>query len=207
MEPLNFPSLPESTETDWQYVMRRQMQEILPGLYLGPYAAANKSQLETLKQVGITHIVCIRLPNDLVFVRPNFPNDFRYLVLEIADSESENIIKHFPKVKAFLDSCFDLHGKALVHGSSGISRSAALVIAYIMEKYGCSYQQAFECVHRKRFCIRPNEGFTQQLIEFEPMYKARLQIEAMPSTSLNGLSSQLKRKLHDVDDVVCDMDH
>lgn len=30
---------------DWEYVMRRKMQLIVPGIYLGPYAAAKKSQV------------------------------------------------------------------------------------------------------------------------------------------------------------------
>lgn len=30
---------------DWAYQMRRQMQEIVPGLFLGPYAAAMKQQV------------------------------------------------------------------------------------------------------------------------------------------------------------------
>lgn len=174
------------------------MQEILPGLYLGPYAAANKSQLENLKTVGITHIVCIHQPGDNHFVRPNFPDDFKYLVLAINDFPSENIIRFFPMVKIFLDECFLSDGKALVHGISGISRSGSLVIAYIMEKYGCTYREAFMRVHQKRFCVNPNEGFAHQLVEYELMYKSRLQIESMPSTSnTNGL---MKRKLDDVED-------
>ena len=44
----------------WQYDMRREMQEILPGLFLGPYASANRKSLGTLQAHGITHIVCIR---------------------------------------------------------------------------------------------------------------------------------------------------
>lgn len=34
---------------DWNYAMRRAMQEVLPGLYLGPYACAAKNQLQDLK--------------------------------------------------------------------------------------------------------------------------------------------------------------
>ena len=30
---------------DWTYTMRREMQEIVPGLFLGPYAAAGKKNL------------------------------------------------------------------------------------------------------------------------------------------------------------------
>jgi len=110
---------------DWNYYMRREMQEILPGLYLGPYAAANKSKLSSLLEQGITHIVCIRQDADASFVRPNFEDRFKYLVLNIVDSPIENIIPYIPKVSVFLDSCFQSGGKALIHGNTGISRSAA----------------------------------------------------------------------------------
>ena len=37
------------------------VQEIVPGVYLGPYASAGKKMAASLKSVGITHIVCVRL--------------------------------------------------------------------------------------------------------------------------------------------------
>jgi serine/threonine/tyrosine-interacting protein len=64
---------------------------------------------------------------------------FRYLVLSIADTVTENIIQHFQKVRRFLDDCFAAGGKALVHGNAGISRSAAVVLGYIMERYNLNY--------------------------------------------------------------------
>ncbi|CAE1256503.1 STYX [Acanthosepion pharaonis] len=93
-------------DIDWSYYMRREMQEIVPGLYLGPYAAAMKNKYETLKEQGITHIVCIRQDVEARFIRPNFPEHFEYLLLNIADKATENIIQHFIKVKEFLDNCF-----------------------------------------------------------------------------------------------------
>jgi len=63
---------------------------------------------------------------------------YRYLVLEIADTITENIIQHFKKVKAFIDEALNLGGRVLIHGNAGISRSAALVLAYVMETYELS---------------------------------------------------------------------
>ena len=63
---------------------------------------------------------------------------YRYLVLNIADTATENIIQHFHKVKAFIDDGLNSGGQVLVHGNAGISRSAALVLAYVMETYGLS---------------------------------------------------------------------
>ncbi|KAI0212762.1 Serine/threonine/tyrosine-interacting protein A [Lamellibrachia satsuma] len=205
METTSFPAIPNQndTGTDWAYAMRRDMQrkprnaeilirmvlsafrEIIPGLYLGPYAAAMKSRLASLQQSRVTHIVCIRQEIEANFVRPNFPDHFKYLVLDIADSVTENIIRYFPKVKRFLEECFAIGGRALVHGNAGISRSAALVIAYVMEKHGLTYKDGLRYVQQRRFCINPNDGFAQQLMEYEPIYRARLTLQ-------NGQSSQEK---------------
>ena len=62
----------------------------------------------------------------------------RYLVLDIADTATENIIHHFQQVKAFIDEGLNSGGQVLVHSNAGISRSAALVLAYVMESYGLS---------------------------------------------------------------------
>ena len=45
---------------DWTYSKRRVMQEIVPGLYLGPYASANKNALSKIEGAGVTHVVCVR---------------------------------------------------------------------------------------------------------------------------------------------------
>ncbi|WAR19456.1 STYX-like protein [Mya arenaria] len=78
---------------DWSYGMRREMQEIVPGLFLGPYAAAMKSKKCDLQNRGITHIVCIRQNIEANFIRANFPDTFKYLILDIADTFTENIIR------------------------------------------------------------------------------------------------------------------
>lgn len=195
--PPEFPPIPHLDEgLDWSYSMRREMQEIIPGLYLGPYSSAMRSKCEYLLTNNITHIICIRQAVEAHFIRPNFPETFKYMVLDIADAATENIIQHFAKVKKFLDDCWLSGGKALIHGNAGISRSAAVVIAFIMEKYGLTYKRAFLLVQRKRFCINPNEGFAQQLKEYEPIYQAKRVLQ-------NGQTSQqtgkLKRHFEDVD--------
>ncbi|XP_064622892.1 serine/threonine/tyrosine-interacting protein B-like [Lineus longissimus] len=196
MESFRFLPIPPISEADtqWTYTMRRDMQEIVPNLYLGPYGAAMRSKLDNLQLHGITHIVCIRQAIEAAFVKPNFPEFFRYLVLDIADSVTENIIQHFPKVRDFIDECFRCGGKVLVHGNAGISRSAALVIAYIMERYGLPYREAFLYVQQKRFCINLNEGFAQQLKEYEPIYRAKLTLENGQPSMQTG---HLKRKMDD----------
>lgn len=133
---IEMPVIPSYSE--WKYAMRRNMQEIIPGLFLGPHSAAMKSHLDTLINSGITHIICVRQDIEAAFIRPHFIDKFKYLTLDIADSVNENIIPHFTKVKEFIEEALLLGGKVLIHGNSGISRSATLVLAFIMEKYKMS---------------------------------------------------------------------
>ncbi|XP_002730853.1 serine/threonine/tyrosine-interacting protein B-like [Saccoglossus kowalevskii] len=200
---LRFPVLPgeEEESLEWAYTMRREMQEITTGLFLGPYAAAMKSKKQALKDMHITHIVCVRQQIEANFIKPNFSDDFIYLVLDVADKPTENIIKHFVLAKEFIDNCFNLGGRVLVHGNAGISRSAALVIAYVMETYGLTYRDAFRYVQQRRFCINPNEGFVHQLMEYEAIYQARLMTGSLEEDSLvlncaSGMSG-VKRGLDD----------
>lgn len=187
------PYAKKEKSNEWTYTMRRDMQEVIPGLYLGPYSAAIKSQLPSLLQSGITHIICVRQDIEANFIKPNFPDKFKYLVLNIADTATENIIQHFHKVRTFIDEALNSGGRVLVHGNAGISRSAALVLAYLMEKYGLSQTRAYTIVQQRRFCINPNEGFMAQLREYEPIYQAQ-------QTSRHSLLTQrIKRTIHQMD--------
>lgn len=131
----DIPVYPSST--GWTYSMRRNMQEIIPGVFLGPYSTALKNCRSTLLDKGITHIICVRQDIEAHFIKPQF-NDttFTYLTLDIADIATESIIRFFPKVRQFIDDALSRNSKVLVHGNNGNSRSATLVLGYIMEKFG-----------------------------------------------------------------------
>ncbi|XP_061854586.1 serine/threonine/tyrosine-interacting protein isoform X3 [Colius striatus] len=168
-------------------------------------------QLPILQKHGITHVICIRQNIEANFIKPNFQQLFRYLVLDIADNPVENIIRFFPTTKEFIDGSLQSGGKVLVHGNAGISRSAALVIAYIMETFGVKYRDAFTYVQERRFCINPNAGFVHQLQEYEAIYLAKLTIQMMSPLQLErslsvppGTTGSLKR-VHEEDEELSTM--
>uniref|UniRef100_A0A8C2E3T2 Serine/threonine/tyrosine interacting protein n=1 Tax=Cyprinus carpio TaxID=7962 RepID=A0A8C2E3T2_CYPCA len=193
---------------DWAYPMRREMQEILPGLFLGPYSAAMKSKLSMLEKQGITHIVCVRQDIEANFIKPNFPHKFRYLVLDIADNPVENIIRYFPMTKEFIDGCLETGGKVLVHGNAGISRRIIwFVLKFADPVVLFLYRDAFSHVQERRFCINPNVGFVHQLQEYEAIYLAKLTIKMMSPIQLGrsfsiqaGMPGSLKRTLEEDED-------
>lgn len=45
----------------------------------------------------------------------------------------------------------------------GVSRSATIVIAYLIRKYKCSYEKAYKKVKDRRQIVKPNSGFVMQL--------------------------------------------
>lgn len=64
----------------------------------------------------------------------------------------------------FIEECLARDdGGVMVHCQLGQSRSASMVIAYIMRKQGLEYQKALEKVKYKRGIVRPNPGFVAQL--------------------------------------------
>ena len=93
--------------------MRHECQEILPGLLLGPFTASKS--LKTLQALRITHMyfngychasepklkyrnrVCIRDAKEAFSVKPRFPEQFIYMVLDVQDNEEQNLIRIFPQ--------------------------------------------------------------------------------------------------------------
>ncbi|CAG8565727.1 3629_t:CDS:2 [Ambispora gerdemannii] len=195
----NFQAITSNQQVvlDWKYEMRRQMQEILPGLFLGPYSCSK--DLELLKQKIITHIVFIRDPSEKQILRPRFPEHFKYFEIEVSDHPNERLIPHFPQAKAFIDDALLQGGKVFVHCNGGISRSPAFVVAYVMETTKMDYQHAYGFVQNRRFCMNPNEGFKVQLKEYEPIYSARNSVKEHPYTQTE-LHRQTLRRPAEFDD-------
>jgi len=88
----------------------------------------------------------------------------QFLGVPAIDLKWYPICNHFQEASNFIDEVIQSKGIVLVHCVQGISRSATLVLAYLIMKRKMTIQQAMEAVRSKR-SIAPNEGFVQQLIE------------------------------------------
>ncbi|KIY45554.1 phosphatases II [Fistulina hepatica ATCC 64428] len=165
-------------EVEWRYEMRRQCQEIIPGLYLGPFVASK--DLPTLQNLHITHIVCIRDAKEAFSVKPRFPDLFKYMVLDVQDNEEQNLIRLFPNAKTFIDEAINRGGRVLVHCNGGISLSPSFVVMFVMQHYRLSWEDALHFVQNRRYCISPNGGFLTQLKEYEAIYRAKNALAAYP---------------------------
>lgn len=60
-----------------------------------------------------------------------YPKDFKYKVIDVADQSQVNLLRHFPAAIGFIKEGMG-KGGVLVHCYAGVSRSSAIVIAYLM---------------------------------------------------------------------------
>eukprot|EP00918_Siedleckia_nematoides_P098016 GHVU01214646.1.p1 GENE.GHVU01214646.1~~GHVU01214646.1.p1 ORF type:complete len:239 (+),score=28.48 GHVU01214646.1:72-788(+) len=182
-------------DVEWRYEMRRECQEILPNLLLGPFVASKS--LETLQALHVTHIVCIRDAKEAFSVKPRFPDQFQYLVLDVEDNEEQNLIRLFPEAKRFIDKAIELGGRVLVHCNGGISLSPAFVVMFVMQHYQISWEDALHLVQNRRYCISPNGGFLTQIKEYEAIYKANVAHASFPQAARPV--ARRKREMDDED--------
>ena len=136
------------------------MSVILPSLFLGDYNDA-LSVLKGLTNVTAVLTVAKELPLHLLYPGAQHRVNYKYIPLE--DSPQQDLLLNLQSAFAFIDSAMDAGQKVLVHCAAGVSRSASIVIAYLMLKHNITFQQAFTHVQKRRPIINPNPGFMRQL--------------------------------------------
>lgn len=133
-------------------------------LYLGDFDdAMNEKVMEILK---ITHII-----NVTMLAENKFANDdkwnINYLKCEIHDFGDMPINYYFQDCINFIQDALDKKGRILVHCQSGISRSVTIVCAYLIAIHKMTVNQALQYIKQRRPIAGPNDGFIQQLQDFQ----------------------------------------
>jgi len=155
---------------EWTYEMRREMQEILPGVFLGPYGSAKDKA--ALQNNGITHVLTVRSTLERR-LDPKFPQEFKYHIVEVPEAPTEDLILYFPQCNNCIHQAISEGGKILVHCNAGLSRSPAVVVAYVMESLRMPIKEAIQHVQSRRSYIHISEAIHNQLREFETIYQNR----------------------------------
>lgn len=138
-----------------------ESSEKVGGLYLGDVHAAG--DVSYLTQNNIT---CI-----LTFAKTSFtpPKHLGLQTMKIAVMDSGNVklTTHFEKCFKFIHEHRSAGRNVLVHCLAGISRSASIVIGYLMTMEEKSFEEAFNYVKEKRCIVCPNSGFLKQLKNYD----------------------------------------
>lgn len=88
-----------------------------------------------------------------------------WLVLDLEDSpeHAQTFVDLLPKAVKFIDECLAANHRVLIHCVAGNSRSASVVIAWLMQRHALSFDEALTFVQSKRPSVRPNAGFASAL--------------------------------------------
>ena len=139
--------------------MFNDMDEIVDNIWLGNYIAAKDKDL--LKKKGIKKVLTVM--DDYGPIYEN--NEFIHKKFLVDDINSQNIIQYFGECLNFIKG----EEKILVHCMAGASRSATIVIAYLMWAKKMKFDEALKLTMSKRSIVYPNFGFLDQLKKFEKL--------------------------------------
>jgi protein-tyrosine phosphatase/predicted kinase len=129
------------------------MHEVIPGLYFGNQKAADAAP------DMISHVLTCRSTPER-----KFPIRITWKGISFADSVQSNVLPFFDETYDFIDHTSE---GVLVHCREGVSRSATIVIAYLMKKFDLPMDVAYQYVKKRRPVAEPNDGFKKQLKTYE----------------------------------------
>lgn len=147
---------------------------ILDHVYLGNLNHAGNALM--LKELGITHVLSIgetalippnrqsasifpstamkaRTPTNSLWLEQSLGNIEVLDIQDIQDDGVDPILPHLLTAIEFIESAHAKGGKVLVHCRVGVSRSATLVIAYVMKFLDLSLADAYLMVRARRLNI------------------------------------------------------
>lgn len=138
-----------------------QIAPITDHLYL---CSLNALTLKRLRHMGITQVISVMpesIPVDII------SQVDRHIQIPVDDIDYSNLRAHFDEVGDRIAREARRGGKTVVHCMAGVSRSATIVLAYLMKHQGLNLWQAYNKVIAARPCIQPNIGFWRQLMAYE----------------------------------------
>ncbi|EJD02635.1 phosphatases II [Fomitiporia mediterranea MF3/22] len=131
-------------------------------LYIGSWFASVDPEL--LATYNIQQIVAI-IDSSMCFVPPSEGRGAYKIPLE--DSSRADLKPHLDGACRFIAEQLEKGNNVLVHCQQGISRSASIIVAYLIQEEEMSYDEALATVKSKRLCVQPNCGFERTLRTWE----------------------------------------
>ncbi|KAF1930458.1 phosphatases II [Didymella exigua CBS 183.55] len=155
-------------------------------LYIGGLYALYQTDL--IDAAGITHVLSV------IDYDPLLQDKFSHLKhfhIRADDHPNENLLQYLPEAVEYIDRALnevpkienrkdistngkdENSGGVFVHCAMGKSRSATLVVAYLMWKYHLSAGSALAQLCEGRPVCDPNPGFKEQLLVWDTMCRSK----------------------------------
>lgn len=144
-----------------------QVASVMPCLCMGSQDITQDANL--LNSYGITHILSLG-------IAVNKLQGFIYHFINMLDLPEFKLTDVLHECFEIIDSVRNTEsgGVVFVHCNAGVSRSASVVIAYVMKTNNCTYAEAFELLKRERPAVNPNPGFVSQLKLYEKILQNQI---------------------------------
>uniref|UniRef100_A0A8C3WJG7 Dual specificity phosphatase 21 n=1 Tax=Catagonus wagneri TaxID=51154 RepID=A0A8C3WJG7_9CETA len=136
------------------------LSQITSSLYIGNGAAANSKLM--LSTNHITTVINVSMEVANIFFE-----GIQYVHVPVADAPTSRLYDFFDPIADQIHSVEMKQGRTLLHCAAGVSRSAALCLAYLMKYHSMSLLDAHTWTKSCRPIVRPNNGFWEQLIHYE----------------------------------------
>ncbi|KAJ2559298.1 hypothetical protein EV175_000408 [Coemansia sp. RSA 1933] len=179
---------------------RNGPQLIMPYLYLGGESNVASEQLDNL---GISHVLNVarEATGPAAALSASSGRGIRYRHYEW-DHNEPDLAQYFSECFGFIDAARTRHQSILVHCQLGVSRSASLVIAYVMRTMRMGFGTAYEYVRLRAPCISPNLSLISQLHEYGAALRAQAARLSPPDLAPPSSSSSSENASPVEEDVV-----
>ncbi|CAN6877569.1 unnamed protein product [Brassica oleracea var. botrytis] len=147
---------------------------IQDNLFIGGGLAARS--VYTLQHLGITHILCL-CANEIGQSDTQYPDLFKYKNFSITDDEDSKIEGIFQEALDFINQGEETGGKILVHCFEGRSRSATVVLAYLMLRKNLTLLEAWSKLRKVHRRAQPNDGFARILVNIDKKCHGKVSME------------------------------
>ncbi|TMW66763.1 hypothetical protein Poli38472_014075 [Pythium oligandrum] len=185
MEGMDEYEYDEEEEYEVEELADDEPMRILEGVYIGPMEAALNMEALRTKSIGVSLGLLSSRDRELLDASDNTTQTIKRVVVEMDDSLDEPLLERLPALLNTLENVQkEEASNVLVHCLAGRSRSAALVVAWLMTKHMYRLDRALEHVSMIRPWIAINDRFTQDLqlfdrILFDPSACTRESLRAL----------------------------
>ncbi|XP_028936772.1 dual specificity protein phosphatase 12 [Ornithorhynchus anatinus] len=144
--------------------------ELLPGLLLGGAAAARAARAARAGAgVTVTALLTVQEEEEEAAEQEAEEGGLQTLVVPVRDEPRQDLLGSLDRCAAFIGRVRRGGGAVLVHCHAGVSRSVAVVTAFLMKTQQLSFEEAYARVRALRPQAKMNEGFEEQLKLYEAM--------------------------------------
>tara|TARA_B100000035_G_C21008752_1_gene558605 strand:- start:85 stop:678 length:594 start_codon:yes stop_codon:yes gene_type:complete len=137
---------------------------VIDNIYIGN--SLNASNYYELMENGITHVI-----NVSEEISNYFPDEIEYLRIPVNDTNDASLENYYGEALEFINNLDVKDNNILIHCFMGSSRSATIVVLYLMKIKSMSFDAAYKYLKDIRPVVNMNVTFAEELQDVEKNMK------------------------------------